>query len=232
MTNEEQYWADKAALLDPDCYVKVTGTDWQRTVPQGKVWYLVSAWQNRYVDTNFKWHHRNMDEPLMLPPGFTLRVSDYDTGTAYYADPSIVQATDSRYQTDPKGLYFERINRLRTIPFEYVGCHIPVNSLPGVAPKRNMPFPTDCERILLRHIDCHDGCWLILYNGVGSAMNTQNEVDDIRPVRFTKSMMVPIRRSDYPSIYLGHGNAQNNPAGVQTYNGWGTAQFQRLPADW
>lgn len=169
----------------------------------------------------------------MLPPGFVLQTEDYDFGLAYYAAPSIVQVGDTRYQDDPKGLYFERLQKLRSTPMEHINTHIPVGALPTNPAYRRASFPVTCERIMLRHVDCHDGCWLTLCNAdFTHSMNTQDEVDDVRPIRFTKSMMVPILRSLHSGIYLGHGVASGNSALGSTYNGWGTAMFQRLPADW
>ena len=228
MTNEERHYADLAALLDPSCYTFHSGTNWTLTVPAGKVWHLVNGWALRHVD-NYKWHHRNLNEPLLLPSGFVLTADD--VGFAYYADLSIVQDTDPRYQTDPKGLYFERINKLRTIPLEKVSTHRPLNT-PYSTPIVGVPFPQSCERIVIRHIDCHDGCWLIFAKSdFSNAMNTQDELDDVRPMRFTKSMCVPMLRSVHSHIYLGHGTI-NGPGTPQTYNGWGQVLFQRLPADW
>lgn len=234
MTTEEQYWSDKAALLDPACYVFVHGQSWERVVPTGKVWYLLNAWALRYADTNYKWHHRNLDEPLQLPQGFILKANN-EYGYAYYADPSLVQS-DPRYQSDPKGLYYERVSRLRSIPLEKVNVHIPVGVLSGdpLAQAYNrQPLPEDATKLLVRFVDCHDGCWVVFCReDFSNAMNTQNELDDVRPMRSTKTMLLPIIRDNHTHVALGFASITGNPSQPQTYNGWGTVMYQRLPGDW
>lgn len=233
--SEAQYFADQAALLDPNCYVYRDGAFWSETVPANKTWYMVNAWALRKPanpNQNYKWHHRPLDtrQALLMPSGYSFKADDY--GYAYYADPSIVQANDARYQNDPKGLYYGRLERLKTLPLESLHVHIPQGGA-------NMAyalgsFPTEAERILITHVDCHDGCWVILQNGslvsITNPMNTQDELDDVRPIRFAPSTYAPILRSRHPHIRLGLGSVSGN--GVQTYDGWGSVHFYRLPSDW
>ena len=233
---ETAHWADKAALLDPDCYVFQEGANWSLTVPTGKTWYMINAWALRKPAApfqNYKWHHRPLDseQAIPMPAGFTFKADDF--GYAYYADPSIVQAGDQRYQDDPRGLYYERLERLKTLPLEEVCAHIPA----GTSINNSFllaSFPTSAERILITHIDCHDGCWIILQSGdlnnITSALNTQMELDDVRPQRVTSSVLAPIKRSVHPHIRLGTGTL---PGGTgQSYDGWGSVKFVQLPSDW
>lgn len=242
-SDEVQYWRDMAALLDPDCYQYVIGTGWTRTVPAGKVWYLLNAWGLRKPGNPFqsyKWHHRDLDtrEALLLPSGFTLQGDSINAHSyAYFADPSLVQAGDARYLEDPKGLYFERLARLRTLPLHMVGVHRPVGTtLAAANPERLNYFPAGHDRILLRHVDCHDGCWVILQSGnldtITNGMNTQDELDDVRPMRLTRTVFAPILRSVHSAIRLGHASITGDMNQPQTYDGWGSVHYNVLPSDW
>jgi hypothetical protein len=63
LTTEQQYFSDKAALLDPRAYVMVFTDNFGTgglVVPQGETWFLVNGWYlaSGLSSPDMPWFHR------------------------------------------------------------------------------------------------------------------------------------------------------------------------------
>lgn len=219
---ETQFWQDQAALLDPDAYVHVQGTSQSFTVPANERIYIVNAWFCQEFDAGVNhWFHRDagVDEALMLPEGHVITTSSSEAAAFfYYCRPSLVTGSDARYSSDPRGLYFERIQRLGEIDRHQLGA---VNTGSGTT---DAAFPTDFTDGLIVHVSTHDLAWVILVNASnGGALNTLNEISDSNRIRFAESTMFPFKRTTFPEIRV---------QGVSQSEGAGNVTYVKLPADW
>jgi hypothetical protein len=239
-SSEHRYWADKAALLDPAAYEYVSGAGWSRTVPEGETWHAVNVWRVIVAGTErHRWFHRkaDADAAMPLPAGHTLATDPDTYALAWYARPGLVQH-DPRYHADPRALYFDRLAQLDRLPLQALSVHRPQGTPVDdpVETKKRVEFPADFERGLIRHYSVHDGCWLCLVpeTGFERVSNVLDELDDIRPLRFTSKVNMPFLRSIFPAIFLGHGSLEGTVAapGPTTYEGWGAVHYVKLPPDW
>lgn len=240
--SKQTIFADRAALLDPDCQAYACGL-FDLTVPVGEVWYVFNAWFCRYPvgspqlpHEGHPFFHRKIgaDDALLLPSG-TRVMGTNQWSLLWYARPSLVQA-DQRY-ADSENLYYERLARLRTMPLFDLGQYRP-QGIAWNAPSPGAVFPTDFQRGLIAHVSCHDLCWVTL-NGptvpgaqVGYIANTLDEINDIHQQRFTASVRQPFLRAWWNGIQLGHGVAGDVQTLAQSYHGWGALKFYKLPEDW
>lgn len=234
--SKQAVFADRAALLAPDCQAYASGL-FDLTVPAGETWYVFNAWFCRFpVSTpqqpteGHAFFHRKIgaDDAMLLTAG-TRILGTNASSYLWYARPSLVQS-DPRYLA-AEDLYYERLNRLRTMPLSEIGQHRPQNTLwnqssPGAA------FPTDFTRGLISHVSCHDLCWVTLVGSNGYIVNTLDEINDIHQQRFTSSVLQPFLRGWWNGIQLGHGVAGDYQYAAQSYPGWGVVKYYKLPSDW
>lgn len=236
------YWANKAALLDPRCYEYVIGDNWSRTVPQGETWFALNLW---WLDSNpgAWWFHRPLDvnKAFMLPAGTVLKTGGGFPGRhgfAYYARPKTVFDIDARYQTDPEGLYYERMERLETLPLRYTSARIPTGS--NVNAIQGTLFDwgdTDTQYGILRHTSTHDIAWTIMVgnkrDGVYmDAMNTLNEVSDSHTIRFAEPTLCPFARNLWNGIWAKSASYVGDYASPSSNEGHAVVSWSKLPVDW
>jgi hypothetical protein len=153
---EKAYWQDKAALLDPAAYEFVSGTGWTRTVPSGETWYAVSQYQTNSAGQQ-PIHQRlgDVDQAIMLPAGTTITPSQ--NSYLYICKPSLVTGSDSRYATDPKGLYYSRLNSLRSLAINYLYVSVPGTLATGATATAD--FPTDFTKGLVVGVSVTEASW-------------------------------------------------------------------------
>lgn len=215
------YWQDKAALLDPNAYEFVLGANLSHTVPAGKRWYLVNAWYIAASGGGISQFHRpiHVDRAHLLSPGSTVSTPNKADAHMYLCKPELVVAGDSRYQVDPQGLYFKRLERLATeVAQHQIGAVETGNATVTVA------FPTDFTDAMALHTSSHDVAWLILLNSAGTGgPNTLNEISDSSPIRFAEPTLAPFKRTTFPSIMV---------RGASLPEGRATLTYAKLPADW
>lgn len=217
---ETEFWQDQAALLDPDAYALVIGSSQTLTVAAGEHYYVLWAWFVQATGGGTSYFHRRgkVDEPMILPEGRALTTSATDSNSLiYYCRPSLVTGSGA-YQTDPRGLYFERIMRLGELEQFTIGVVITNNAVVTAT------FPTDFTDGLMIHTSTHDLAWLGLQHSAGSAVITgQDEISDTDRVRFAHTTILPFTRTLWPKI-AGRGASQSE--------GRGTITYVKLPGDW
>jgi hypothetical protein len=135
LTTEQQYFSDKAALLDPRAYVMVFTDNFGTgglVVPQGETWFLVNGWYlaSGLSSPDMPWFHRpaHVDKATTLPAGTVLQAwegAGDQKGIAYYCRPALVTSQDSRYTTDPISLYYNRLATLKTLGLNVTGLKVP-----------------------------------------------------------------------------------------------------------
>jgi hypothetical protein len=254
MTNEDQFWADKAALLDPACYQYTRANSFDLSFPDTVYVINMMRGETPGKPAGRQWYHRvaDADSAMMIPAGHRLynQAGDYpDIGFVYYARPSLVQGSDARYQTDPKGLYYERLMRLRSLELNIINGYVQQAWAAGTPFSGDtVAFPTDFERGLLVHVSNLNASWLAICSKDGAGafqniINLDDELDDIRPMRFTKSVLLPFNRATFPQMFVGHSSMHwtdanpNDPIlpvfpGAQTYPAEGALHYYKLPSDW
>mgnify|MGYP000718513877 CR=1 FL=1 len=108
-------------------------------------------------------------------------------------------------------------------------------------------FPADFEHGLITHVSVHNASWGLLEQPGSSPaviLNLLDELDDVRPMRFTSKVLMPFKRSQFPTLRCGFGsmfwNNSQNPldpiqpilAGTQTYPAYVSIRYVKLPSDW
>jgi hypothetical protein len=244
---KDAYYADKAALLDPRCYVYRNGASWSDTVPTGEAWFLLNAWRLKSASFSIVGYlHRYLDveSALMLPEGAVLEPIAAG-GFAYYARPKTVFDIDARYTDDPEELYFSRLERLKTLPL--IRTTIPVfNFTPrGTFLGAALDWGTSEEQaFMVRHVCTENVGWTLLVSPAGTpnihtAVNTQDEIIDDHIDRRSAAIMCPMRRYN-PTTQDGFAGIMSrtatesgvSPYGPQQGNGESTLMWSILPSDW
>jgi hypothetical protein len=222
MTEDEvAYWQDQAALLDPDAYEYVQGINLTRTVTAGQNWYLVSGWYLTASGGGLHFFHRERGvfDPLPLPAGRAVTTHASFVGSAMYlCKPALVIPGDSRYTSDPRGLYFERKRRIATELTQYtIGTTITGSGQTTTA------FPTDFTDGLVIHVATHDLAWVILKFDNDGGPILQPEISDIDPVRFANTVVMPFKRTTFANILAQGANEAQGRASIV---------YLKLPGDW
>lgn len=255
LTSEQQFYADKAALLDPACCIYHSANA-AFSITESEPVYLLNCWQATLPSVpGVAYFHRKLDveNAVLIPPGYALGYSGAPAPTfayVYYAKPSLVQASDARYTDDPKALYYDRLARLRTLPlYQQWGASSQNQTAQWIQDHgyNTSAFPADFERGLIAQVSTHNVAWMTLQkNGANpqQILATMDELDDIRPARFTSKVLAPFNRSTFPNLFVAFGSMTWTPSGnpldpiqpvvggVQTYPGIGSVLYYKLPADW
>lgn len=226
-------WAERAALLDPRAYVLLAGTTFSQTVPAGETWWAVDLWHVK-AGTNFLFlRQKDALTPMMLPAGTVIEANGTQTAQAYICKPSLV-ASDVRYTTDPRGLFNERLRRLRTLPLNHMTATLAAGSARGSGASAS--FALDFEWGLITRVAAHDVSWTIL-NGPNGPMNTNDEVSDDHQIRFARATFIPFRRNP-GDAGQGFYTAEIRAASVSgnttdtSLAGSGSVTYVKLPSDW
>lgn len=225
--DELSFWQDMAALLDPDAYEMVVGSNVSRTVSGGETWYLVSAWYLQGPSGAAEFHrHGDVHEALPLTAGTTLTTwtagTTYGpsgaTANMYLCKPSLVTGGDARYTDDPRALYFDRIRRVGELTNYTIGGTDTGNTPTYTA------FPTDFTNGLVVHVSAHDIAWIDLsYTGDTTGLTIHDEISDSDRLRFATRCLVPFVRTTFPKIGF---------RGANQTEGNGTIRYLKLPGDW
>lgn len=224
---EDDYWRDRAALLDPAAYEHIQGTGWTQTVPVGQTWYALNLWHVE-VGSAYKFLRvADASRPLMLPAGTVLTADAVQQGFAYLCKPSLVTG-DDRYDT-PRDLYYERIDRLRTLALHDLAATVSAGTSPGVLSSAS--FPNDFDAGLITLVSVHDVGWVILNGPTSLSMNLLNEISDEHQLRIAEAVMVPFNRdTTFDEIQVTPASVLGN--GGTSVEGYGVVSYHKLPVDW
>ncbi|MCA6102789.1 LamG domain-containing protein [Bradyrhizobium australafricanum] len=223
---ERAYWNDRAALLDPAAYVFWKGLNFSVTVPAGEMFYVVNAWATKIQGSN-QWYHRDIgtDECFPVPPGTTISSNGLADSFLYVCRPALVTG-DPAY-ADPKGLYYTRLNALRSIALSQVSASQAAGAAAGTS--ATTFFPPDFNDGMLAQVSVMDSAWCILLDALGrGALNTCIEISDLHQFRPTKTLLTPFRRAAFPSIQCVGGSVSGNATDT-IVGGSGVVSYYKLP---
>lgn len=211
---EVEFWQDQAALLDPLAYEWKLTAD---TVPAGKRWYIANAWYAKVGTLDI--FHRQLDyrEAWKLPEGMTFGVETSPAGGYYVCKPELVTGSDARYTTDPRALYFGRLQQLDTLAEFECGAN---NTGSGNV---QSTFPGGFTYGLITQVSSMDVAWTILRATDGSGMNTFNEISDSSAIRFATSCIIPFDATFWTKV---------ETKGVSLGTGVGRVSYVKLPGGW
>jgi hypothetical protein len=249
-TSEDKYFATKAALLDPKAYhlASSPGLGFSATVPIGHTWYATNTFAVKYNTPRFKpqdtWPdsrrsgflrpldcRRNID----LPSGTIITGNQHGSADPYiyYCDPDDVWATDARYTTNPKGLYYDRIELLHSLPINELIIEatgggsiddVLVDTIPST------------EDIFLTSASVYDASWLTIgwNEDVYHSLNVLSELNNSHSVRFAESIWQPMPRRSGFVVTLKKGslsdyNNSSNPAIAYPIKSSGNLTYKLLP---
>lgn len=219
--DEVNYWSDLAALLDPDAYVFDIGTSQTHTVGAGERDYLVNGWYLAATGGGVSWFHRvcHIWDAHLLSAGATVTTDASNAGSSFYiCQPNLVTGGDSRYASDPRALFFDRLTRISEL------THYQLGDTETTTNDTTVPFPTDFTDGLMLHTSSHDVAWTILLeSGAAGGINTLNEISDASRIRFAQPTLFPFKRTTFPNIKI---------QGVGQAEGRGTVTYLKLPGDW
>jgi hypothetical protein len=235
--NEKRYWQDQAALLDPASYVmrskQTQGAAWTETVPAGECWYFLNSFFVRVSGGDAIYNHRVPDVAKATQLGAGTKIefhSDSAYSYHYTCRPELVICKDKRYQDDPKGLYYQRMNRLRSLPSLSHRVDFPSGSPYGVT--ADVLFPDDLGAAMCLSYSNSNASWgaLIIAGGALGAMNVGNEISDDHQNRIGERTMFPFARSVFTGLRARGGSVLG---GNDPYiKGNAQITYCKLPADW
>jgi hypothetical protein len=234
-SNEKTYWQHKAALLDPKAYVlkakNLQGSAFFEVVPQGECWYVISAFYVRIASGLSRFTHRvpDVDQATMLTAGTRIEFHPESQWSMYLTcRPALVVGVDQRYEDDPRGLYFERMQRLRVLPSFNIRAQVASGTPYGS--NIDVPFPADFETAMCLAYSSDDVSWAVLA-GTATAMNLGNEVSDDHQNRIGQRVLFPFSRAMFPALRT-RGCSVSGAVGEPYIYGNGQIVYCKLPADW
>jgi hypothetical protein len=221
LLSDEEFddWRRKAAQMDPAAYSYYIGTSWSVTVPAGECWWVVNAWNAKHGALG-KWvPPRTPNQPMLLTEGYNLQSNGTTDAFAYIFNPYAIPAT-GRY-ADPKGLFYERRARLKTLQTYQQA----VTFGSGGGSRVYSAFPEDFDFGLILGAANMDAAWVILADATHGLLNLGNEISDVDQNRVAEGMPafpMPFERATFPGIAAQPISA----AGEATVN------YVALPSDW
>lgn len=226
---KNSYFADMSAMLDSDCQVYVNGT-FDITVPTGETWYIFNAWFVHNGDGKM-WFHRKIgvNEAMTAPAGTRLKSGNANS-FLWYCRPKLVQEGDERYQ-DAEILWYERLQKIKLEELKSAIVSRASNST-----DHNRVTLPNIEKMIITHVSTHGGSWTALYGGNVNvseqperASNTLDELNDGHEIRFTGTVIQPIKRSIFDKIHLGLGNRSDAYGVAHTEETFGGIHFVEQP---
>lgn len=223
--DEITFWQEQAALLDPLAYVWTLGSG--ATVTATEPWFLVNGWNIASISSGVRWFHRTLDvdKALRLPAGYTLTNAALSSAYTYVCKPELVTASDTggpggsnRYTSDPRALYFDRIEQLNTLTHYHLGATATGSG------QSNASFPGGFTYGMLLGVSNMDVAWTVLLDSTNAAgLNTLGEISDTAPIRWAEKVVVPFAVATFPKLLV---------QGVSLSTGAGNVVYVQLPAGW
>lgn len=227
---ENEYWINKAASLDPKAYDLVVGST--VTVPAGVNWSSIAMWGIRDgsgVPASYQ-RTPSSEERMPLPAG-TVLIPDVAVAFVYINKPELVTATDTRYATgqSAKALYFSRLKRLFSLALSNMS--VPVPSTTPFGSIVSVSFPADFTYGMITESSAFDVSWLgLTYGGGAGTMALQYETSDNHQIRVTATAFVPFARAIFPDATCRSSSISGTPGTM--LEGIGNIFYHKLPADW
>ncbi|MEH2508707.1 hypothetical protein V1291_000061 [Nitrobacteraceae bacterium AZCC 1564] len=230
---EKSYWSDMAALLDPAAYTFTFGLSKSVTVPSGKNWYLVNSWF-MLLGTTGQWLFQRINNArdgfvVPMPAGTNLTSTSVQNGYCYICDPSAVNS-DSRYSDDPRGLFYDRLNRLKGLTLNETFVNIALSSAQGTSATAN--FDNDFTNGIVTLVSNHETAWTGLVYSGGGAMNLENEISDDHQWRYGRAVTIPFQRSAFTGIQARAASITGESSGFSSLQGRAAVLYVKLPSDW
>ncbi|WP_370175702.1 LamG-like jellyroll fold domain-containing protein [Bradyrhizobium elkanii] len=229
--DEYKYWLGMAAMLDPAAYVLYTGK-FSLTVPAGETLYVLNAWSCVIAGGSSSWFHRDLasSEAFEISAGTTIAWDGISfTAFLYVCRPALVM-NDPKY-VDPKALYFQRLNSLRSIALSQLSVTVASGSAPGTLNRVNFPF--DFNDGIFAQVSVMDAPWAILADALfWGVSNTANEISDVHQYRTTKKLLTAFPRAMMPYFEVQSANVSGNATDVSTFVSRGTMAYYKLPGTW
>ena len=197
----------------------------------GETWYAVSQYKTN-SGSQQQIHQRvgDIEQAIMLPAGTTRTPST--CSYMYIREPSLVTGSD-RYTTDPKGLYFSHLDRIRGLAINHLSVAAPGTLATGATITAD--FPTDFTKGLIVGVSVYDISWgglQYIENGSATgAVNLMNEINNFHSVRFAERVKYPFDRTVMPGVMAAAGNSAGTAAATSVGEGF-TLEYVKLPSDW
>lgn len=258
---ETEDWAVRAALLDPACYSMVSTLGYAGsldvTVPDGHAWHVTNAFAVHYgepIDVaqdgialiRRSGFIRPLDARRTLTLGAGTRIRGnvgVQPAYVFFCDPQVVWDTDPRYTIDPRGLYYQRLQRLRSIPTQ--SAVLESTSGGGIGDDLHLYLPA--QRLIITSASVYDSSWVVVQCPEwGSDVNVLNEINNDHGVRFAESILQPLPGCGArvqlqkgtlgdtwgPATMATPSLSSADPAVAYPIHGSGSLTFQVLPEDW
>ncbi len=213
----------KAAALDPRAYVFGETASASLTVPPGKVWLVTNLYRIRFAGLTAEAFMRKPDarDVLVLPAGTVLSHTPFHAAVQYCDPGRVIDPAsadyDARYTDDPKGLYFERLTKLETIPLRTTEATIAQGTSPIAQAETGLDWGTLTEQWgILRYVGVENGSWMLATNAAGTmGINLTPEISDLHAHRLQSyPILMPFLKEQFAKIQLRGGSWHGDPAAV------------------
>lgn len=197
--NEKQWWQYAAAMLDPTALQLIKGQS--GTVPIGETWLILHAWRVKFAGASHNQYIRQVfpgANPLVLPAGSAYDASyNIDPGTkgclTYYKVNSTLLASNSGYNSDPKGLFYDRVAEANAGPVVSLSVSVTDNSVQTAS----VPFSGG---YCVTSSSVQDVAWMGFYDGAQTSLTLLPERSDSDPFRFASPHLIALNTTLYPSF--------------------------------
>jgi hypothetical protein len=169
-------------------------------------------------------------KPMALAPGVVFTPS-FAFSHIYICKPELVTGSDARYSSGlkAKNLYYQRLQRLYTIPVSNLTVPVPNTTPFGTGVVVN--FPNDFTYGMICEVSSFDVAWtgLLTASGLG-VMNLDHEVADDHESRMTNVTLTPFALSAFPSVKSRAASISGTTGTM--LSGFGNVFYYKLPVDW
>jgi hypothetical protein len=206
----EAYYAQRAALLEPDALETFKSGTFTYAVASNVTKYLIASWYTK-LDSAGRFEVRNPAQPFALR-GVTLSgLSASPISTAITLDPSLPTYT-AAMQT-----YFDRLKLLDQLPTRHIDL--------TTQNQRQLFLPGPYGSILTRAVN-FDFTWVIACLNASACVNLANEISDADVHRTDNPLLMPVNKFVINNIQSGTG------ATVDGIPALGQVTYVNLPSTW
>lgn len=225
---EKAVWQVRAASLDPAAIVHLNvDSGWSgSTVPVGETWHARSLVNCQIGGTQCANIYAPSESDILPLPEGTVIGNGLAGSYFTYVNISLV-SSDLRYDEDPKGLYFERINRLKELTVFVNSAAVSSGQPAGTTIDSNFPANFTNGLIVSQSLDdCHS----FFLRGTNAEIPLYSTVPNNLAVSFSSTPMLPFVRTTFTRVSAVGGNRDNDSS--NTVAGEGVVNYVKLPGDW